>query len=239
MRRAGLFPALVTIALVSEACRLAPAGELDSLPTPSLSRPTPTESATAVSSMVGGIEAPPECGFPPGTPLEFAGRSTTATLGVEEAVGDPMSDDPADIYVTRDAFDQGDLRGRLVCAVFVDSPGFVEITVHPDDGGRFVPPTPYPSSTPPIGGISEAQALDVAVGQVDQPTEWNVPVVEAGPIAQILPFVLDGSSYEWAQDLSADRWVWRVELVRGDRAIDVVVDYLDGSVLGTVEYIVN
>ncbi len=31
-----------------------------------------------------------------------------------------MSDDLADIYITRDKFDQGDLHGRLVCAIFVD-----------------------------------------------------------------------------------------------------------------------
>ena len=239
MRRAGLIPALVTVALVGGACRLAPMGESSDVPAASLRRPTPAAIATASSSMAAGAEAPAECGFPPGTPLEFAGRSTTATLDVQEAVGDPMSDDPADIYITRDKFDQGDLHGRLVCAVFVDSPGFVEVTVHPDDGGRFVPPTPYPSSTPPIGGISEAKAVEVARGQVDQPAQWTVPVMEAGPIGKVLPFVLDGRKYEWAQDLSADRWVWRVELVRGDRAIDVVVDYLDGSVLGTVEYIVN
>ena len=42
-------------------------------------------------------------------------------------------DDPADIYITRDAFDQGEHHGRLVCAVFVNDPGFVEITVHPED----------------------------------------------------------------------------------------------------------
>ena len=67
-------------------------------------------------------------------------------------MGDPLSHDPADIYITRDKFDQGDLHGRFVCAVFVDQPAFVDITVHPADGGRFseepmatVPPTPLPS----------------------------------------------------------------------------------------------
>ena len=50
---------------------------------------------------------------------------------------DPMSDDPADIYVTRDTFNQGELHGRLVCAIFVNDPGFVEVTVHPEDWGRF------------------------------------------------------------------------------------------------------
>jgi hypothetical protein len=30
-----------------------------------------------------------------------------------------------------------------------------------------------------------------------------------------------------------------VFLVRGDRGVDVIVDFLDGAVLGTAEYIVN
>ena len=74
-------------------------------------------------------EAPAACGFPPGTALSFAGRSTTAALDVQEVVGDPMSTEPADIYITRDAFDQGQHHGRLVCAIYVQDPTFVEITV--------------------------------------------------------------------------------------------------------------
>ncbi len=104
----------------------------------------------SVEQVVGGgigVEAPPGCGFPVGTALSYAGRSTTAALGVQEVVGDPMSDEPADIYITRDAFDQGELHGRLVCAIYVNDPGFVETTVHPADGGRLIPepePTPEP-----------------------------------------------------------------------------------------------
>ena len=105
---------------------------------------------TPLEQAVGGgigVQAPAQCGFPDGTALEFGGRSTTSALGVQEVVGDPMSDDPADIYITRDAFDQGELHGRLVCAIYVNDPGFVETTVHPADGGRFIPepePTPEP-----------------------------------------------------------------------------------------------
>ena len=86
-----------------------------------------------------------------GTALSYAGRSTTSALNVQEVVGDPMSDDLADIYITRDKFDQGDLHGRLVCAIFLDQPSFVEITVHPADGGRVRPeplPTPDPTLLP-------------------------------------------------------------------------------------------
>jgi hypothetical protein len=112
--------------------------------------------APSASTPGEGTDAPEACGFPAGTPLSYAGRSTTADLDVQEAVGDPMSDDLADIYITRDAFDQGELHGRLVCAVFVDTPGFVEITVHPADGGRFTEPPTTPSVSPtplPSGSI--------------------------------------------------------------------------------------
>jgi hypothetical protein len=95
----------------------------------------------------GAPGAPEACQFDAGTALSYAGRSTTSALGVQEVVGDPMSDEPADIYITRDAFDQGELHGRLVCAVYVNEPGFVEVTVHPADGGRAraePDPTPEP-----------------------------------------------------------------------------------------------
>jgi hypothetical protein len=98
-----------------------------------------------------GTEAPADCGFPPGTPLEFAGRSTTAALGVQEVAGDPMSDDPADIYITRDRFEQGELHGRLVCAIYINDPGFVEITVHPADGGGVIPEPEPPPVGPSLG----------------------------------------------------------------------------------------
>src|SRR5919106_3689894 len=118
--------------------------------------PSQADSPSA-SPAVEGVEAPVACGFPEGTALSFAGRSTTAALDVQEVVGDPMSEEVADIYITRDAFDQGELHGRLVCAVFVDVAGFVEVTVHPDDGGRVseVPTTPAASPTPLPSGVIE------------------------------------------------------------------------------------
>ena len=200
----------------------------------------PVESGgTAAPGVAVEGEAPLECGFPAGTVLSYAGRSTTAELDVQEAVGDPMSDDPADIYITRDEFDQGEHHGRLVCAVFVNDPGFVEVTVHPEDGGRFVPPTPYPSVTAPPGGISKVTATDIARAEVPEPSEWEIAHVEAGPIGRVEPHVLEDDYYEWARDLSPDRWIWRVYLVRGDEGMDVLIDYLDGSVLGMVGYIVD
>ena len=146
-------------------------------------------------------QAPAECQFPPGAALEFAGRSTYAELGVGDAAGasvDPMSDDPADIYITSDKFDQGDLHGRLVCAIFVDTPGFVEVTVHPEDWGPA--PTPVPMGERPSDGISETEAIEVAHGQLSDPDEWEIQSVEAGPIGRVFEIGWDDSG----ADVSAD-----------------------------------
>jgi hypothetical protein len=110
--------------------------------------------------LLSGPEAPEDCGFPDGTALSYAGRSTTAALGVQQVVGDPMSNDLADIYITRDKFDQGELHGRLVCAIFLDQ-NFVEVTVHPADGGRVVD-EPVSTAPAPSDGISRDQAIEAA-----------------------------------------------------------------------------
>ena len=185
--------------------------------------------------LLPGQEAPESCGFPDGTGLSYAGRSTTAALNVQEVVGDPLSDDPADIYITRDKFDQGDLHGRLVCAIFVDQPGFVEITVHPADGGRFSV-EPESSATAPPDGVSRNDAVDVACGLLPDGESWEVRGVEAGPIGRDISM---WEEQEWAHDLSADLWVWRVSLLKGDRGVDVVIDFVDGSAYGMAEYIVS
>jgi hypothetical protein len=182
-----------------------------------------------------GVEAPEECGFPPGTALEFVGRATTAGLGVQEVVGDPMSDEPADIYITADPFDQGDLHGRLVCAVYVDDSGFVEVTVHPEDGGRFVP-TPGASGPPPSGGVARTDAIEIARQLLPEPDEWTLQVVRSGRIGQLLS---DWNDYDWARKVSAEDWVWLIFAVRDDRGVHTFIDYVDGTVLGSTEGIVN
>jgi len=146
-----------------------------------------------------------------------------------------MSDDPADIYITRDAFDQGELHGRLVCAIYVNDPGFVEVTVHPEDGGRFSE-QPVPSATEPSGGLSSEDAVDVALGELPDEEEWEVISATAGPFGGLQ---LTEDNYPWAAGIPSDLWVWNVFLVRGDQGLDIVVDFLDGTVYGTVEYIVN
>jgi hypothetical protein len=182
-----------------------------------------------------GVEAPEECGFPDGTALGFAGRSTTALLGANEVPGDPMSVEPADIYITRDAFDQGENHGRLVCAIFVDTPGFVEITVHPADD-PFVPPTPPPVGSQPADGVDQRQAVEAALAHVDEPEQWTLGGAEAGSVARL---VFDWESQDWAVGLDAEHWVWRIFLSRSDEGVEVFVDYVDGTVLGELRYILN
>jgi hypothetical protein len=194
-----------------------------------------TIAISACSLLTVGQPAPDRCGFPEGTALSFGGRSTTSALGVQEVVGDPMSVEPADIYVTRDQFDQGDLHGRLVCAIYVNQPGFVEITVHPDDREPVVEgPDPIPVAPPE--GISEEEAVATARGEVDEAQEWEFSA-EAGPLSQLLP--MEWETHEWSRDLPADLWVWRVFLVRGSQGSAVVIDFVDGTVYGVAEYIVN
>lgn len=176
-------------------------------------------------------EAPEVCGFPESAALFFAGRSTTSALGVQEVVGDPMSDDPADISVTRDRFDQGELNGRLVCAVFVHQPAFVEVTVHPADvGGPSDAQEPSASAqtageTIPATIISKDDAIETARGALPAGETWEVTSVNAGQLDQV-GVVEDETS---ARALPGDRYVWQVMLVRGDRAAIVIMDYVDGS----------
>jgi hypothetical protein len=219
----GVIPrccALLTVLVVAAGCRALPAGAGPSV-----------DAAPRVRE-----EAPAACGFAPGTALEFAGRSTTAELDVQEAVGDSMSTLPADIYITRDAFEQGEHHGRLVCAIFVDQPDFVEITVHPEDGGRVEPVEPTPRPTPPPDGIAEANAVEAATGEVPENEAWELWGAFPATIAE-LPLTPD--SAPWSVDLPADHWVWFVQYAREDVMLEVFVDYLDGSVLGTQQGIFN
>ena len=183
-----------------------------------------------------GQEAPAACGFPDGTALSYAGRSTTAALHVQEVVGDPLSDDPADIYITRDKFDQGVLHGRLVCAIFVGNSGFVEITVHPADGGRFSgeEPSPPGSNAPagsPESGLSEDEAVELARAAAPQSAHFPVTVAKAGPASAFSPF----------HDIAGDRWVWYILLsdlgpLSGEGTM-VFLDFVDGRVYEVIDVI--
>ena len=196
----------------------------------------------AIAPAIVGPTAPPECGFPAGTPLSFGGRSTTANLGVQEVVGDPLSHEPADIYVTRDEVDQGALRGRLVCAIYVNQADFVEITVVPEalrgEGGNTEEPdakqTGASPAKPPGDGLSTDEAVSAARKAVPKTWDWEVAVVEAGPIREIVP---DYVPSDWAHELEPDRWVWRVMFVSGYEGSEVFVDFEDGSLLGVMDWI--
>jgi len=233
MKRLSGFAAL-SVLLVG--CRLAGSAPTTDPSVPPSASESAGEVAGDPSPSPSGPAAPAECGFAPGTALEFAGRSTYAALGVGDAAGasvDPMSDDPADIYVTRDTFNQGELHGRLVCAIFVNDPGFVEVTVHPEDWGRF---TPVPEPGEPSNGISESDAAEAARDGLPEPDEWAIQVWEAGPIGDFYP---DWKDHDWGRGLSADHWVWIVEAVRGDRGMGLFIDYVDGTVLGTIDFILD
>ena len=227
---------MVLVATVGLAgCRLA-GGLPSELPSPSeVASPSNVPSPSA-SAVAGGPEAPERCGFPPGTPLVFAGRSTYAELRVGDAKGDsgdPMSDEPADIYITRDPITQegwGPL-GRFVCAIFVgENDGFVEITMHPEDWDRY---SPVPRPGKPANGLSADEAEEAARAALPEGDEWYVQLNGSGPIGDFIP---DYQEYGWDRDLTSDHWVWIALALRDNQSISVVIDYVDGTVIGTVEY---
>ena len=228
----GLLLLVATVGLAG--CRLAgaPPGELAS-PT-EVASPSGVASPSAVAEVV---EAPERCDFPAGAALEFAGRSTYAELRVGDAKGDsgdPMSDEPADFYITRDPITRegsGPL-GRFVCAIFVgENEGFVEITMHPDDWGRY---SPVPEPGEPANGLSADEAIEAARAVLPDGAEWYVDFYDAGPIGDFLS--PDYRDDDWVRELSADHWVWAGSARRGTQGMFMVIDYVDGTVVGTVEY---
>ena len=194
-------------------------------------RPALLLAATAMTGcgLLSGPAAPEACGFPDGTVLEFAGRATTSALGLVEVADDPiLSIEPADIYITRDRFTQGDLQGRLVCAIYVTQSGFTEITIHPDD--LPVPDEPEAPAPRPEDGITRQEAVDVALEEVPEGEDWELWGALPAVVSEL---GLSVDSAPWSAKLTDDRWVWLVQFAREDVMLNVYVDYLDGSVLGT------
>lgn len=187
--------------------------------------------------LLSGSAAPEACGFPDGTALESAGRSTTSALGIVDVADDPiLSLEPADIYITRDQLTQGDFQGRLVCAIYVTQSNFTEITLHPDDAPQVAEEPEPPPAPRPADGITREGAMEVALEDVPEADEaWVVAVANAGPARDMV----DMDATDWARDLPPERWVWRVFLVSGDMGRDVFIDYEDGIVLGVLISIVN
>lgn len=65
--------------------------------------------------------------------------------------------------------------------------------------------------------------------------DWEVGYVVAGPAQDV---VFDPSQ-DWAEAIPPERWLWRVDLVSGDRAWMVFLDYEDGTVHGALGAILN
>lgn len=234
--RLGTLVLAVATALMCGGCRVVPAGAQ-----PSASSALTESSSPSISPAAPDAEAPPECGFPPGTALEYAGRSTTAMLDVQEVAGDPMSDDPADIYITRDEFDQGELHGRLACAIYAEPAGFVEVTVVPEGwelGGARPPDPPTAEPTPvperPSTGISQSDAIAIA-REVARHPEAEVGYVSNGPAAEAL---MGLQGIEWADAIPADGWLWQVTFrYDNGEGTTVVIDYVDGTLYGSFDWI--
>ena len=230
----GLLLLAATVGLAG--CRFvgAPPGELASPTEVASPSGVAQPSASAVAEV---LEAPDACGFPAGTALEFAGRSTYAELRVGDAKGDsadPMSDEPADIYITRDPITRegsGPL-GRIVCAIFVgEHEGFVEITMHPDDWDRY---SPVPKPGEPANGLSPDDAIEAAHEALPAGDEWYVELAGSGPIENFL--APDYRDYDWSRELTADHWVWAVSAQRGTQATLMFIDYVDGTVVRAIEH---
>ena len=221
--------ALVALSVLVVGCRLAPGATA-----PSSAPTSGVDVAVDPTASPAGEEAPADCGFPDDAALEFAGRSTYAELRVGDAQGDsvdPMSDDPADIYITRDTFNQGEQHGRLVCAIFVGAnEGFVEITVHPEDWDKF---TPVPEPGEPSGGLTGAEAAEAARAYLPEGDEWYVETFSSGPIANVYS---DWQDHDWGQGIPADHWVWMANARRGTQGYVLIIDYVDGTVIGAIEY---
>lgn len=227
---------VVLAATVSLAgCRLA------GVPPSEVASPTAVASPSGVAppsaSAVAGVEAPDDCDFPAGAALEFAGRSTYAELQVGDAKGDsgdPISDEPADIYITRDPITRegsGPL-GRVVCAIFVgEHQGFVEITMHPEDWDRY---SPVPRPGEPANGLSADEAIEAARAGLPEGDEWNVHLSGSGLIGDFL--FPDYRDADWVRELPADQWVWALSAERGTDAVAMFIDYVDGTVVGTIEH---
>lgn len=209
--------------------------------------PRPAESVPAAtrgeSLAPVDAEAPPECGFEPGTKLIYAGRSTTSLLQVQEVIGDPMSNDPADIYITFDEIDFGDGGARQVCAIYVDPPGFVELTLAPvgwdPETGRpspTPPPLPEPEASVPAAVVTQDEAVAAALAIAPQDVDWEVATARQVPLQELELFL---DTQEWSQDLAPNHPLWFVFVVHGDRGLMVHIDAATGEVLHVVEGIVN
>jgi len=66
--------------------------------------------------------------------------------------------------------------------------------------------------------------------------DWRVVRVESGALERIMP---RWREYEWGRGLAADLPVWHVVMVAGEINGEVLIDFVDGSVYGSVVGIAN
>lgn len=77
-----------------------------------------------------GTVAPEDCGFPPGTPLAFSGRTTMNQIGLVDRDPEQVhGNDRADIHVTLEPIEAHGLRGRMACVMYVDFGGIEIVEV--------------------------------------------------------------------------------------------------------------
>jgi hypothetical protein len=103
--------------------------------------------------------------------------------------------------------------------------------MHPDDWDRY---SPVPEPGEPANGLSADEATEAARADLPGGDEWRVHVHGAGPIEEFL--APDYRDDDWVRELPAHQWVWTFSAERGTQAMLMFIDYVDGTVVGTIEF---
>lgn len=90
--------------------------------------------------------------------------------------------------------------------------------------------SPSQQATPPSGGISVAEAVEIAVAAVPERFRMGETQGQAMQYEELTVVTLD-------PEPEADVWLWLVTITGRDRGAWVVVDYHDGTVLKVVPWI--
>jgi hypothetical protein len=95
-----------------------------------------------------------------------------------------------------------------------------------------------PSSAPTSTGLTQEEAVAIARGVVPPERAIEVLYAVAGPAGE----VLSPGEEDFAGEIPPDRWVWRIILSDGGPSLGaigsiVVIDYFDGHVYGSMNWI--
>ncbi len=95
-----------------------------------------------------------------------------------------------------------------------------------------------PTWSPAAGGLSEEEAVGVARAAGPLAAAGRLANAEAGPLGEVFTA---RNEFDWSRDLPPDKWVWVIYLVAENEEDGslVFVDYIDGTVYGIVDGIVN